>query len=308
MNTDYLKEFVVFAGHLNFTTAAKALRMSQPTLSRHVSELERYYECDLVDRTSSPLRLTHCGRTLLGQAPELIAHEETVDAHMARAKLEPYGNLVIQRYRKSPRVRSVLADLESRLRQTHPGFSISKSLIRLGDTATGALKRGYIDLGITSCTCDTQTVDPPSEKGLSFHEIPNASEKILFVVSSASPLAAHSRLSLEQLRDSCFIFPLNPEFDRCLPDITALFASRGLRLRSKPHELNDVDDLGLITLGPDDVFIIVESAAETPDGFCLNNPGIVIVPCSDDITVTRYAAYRTGDCNPVLSTFLKALE
>lgn len=73
MNADYLKEFVVFAGHMNFTAAAKALSVSQPSLSRHVSELEQRFGCELVDRGAPCLRLTHCGRVLLEQAPELIA-------------------------------------------------------------------------------------------------------------------------------------------------------------------------------------------------------------------------------------------
>lgn len=73
MNADYPKEFVVFAGHMNFTTAAKVLSVSQPSLSRHVSELEQRFGCELVDRGAPCPRLTHCGRVLLEQAPELIA-------------------------------------------------------------------------------------------------------------------------------------------------------------------------------------------------------------------------------------------
>ena len=83
MNTDYLREFVVFAGYMNFTAAAKALNLSQPSLSRHVSELERRYGCELVDRTSPVLRLTHCGRMLLAQAPELLSAEDALNARMA---------------------------------------------------------------------------------------------------------------------------------------------------------------------------------------------------------------------------------
>ena len=55
MNTDYLREFVVFAGHMSFTSAARTLSLSQPTLSRHISELERQYGCKLVDRSSQVL-------------------------------------------------------------------------------------------------------------------------------------------------------------------------------------------------------------------------------------------------------------
>lgn len=309
VNTEHLREFVVFAGHMNFTAAAKALNMSQPSLSRHVSELERRYGCDLVDRTGPVLRLTHCGRVLLAQAPELIAAEDALNAHMAEAAREPYGNLVVERYRKSPRIQSVISDALSALKSEHPGFSFTRRALKPGDSAAPAVLRGDLDVGIVACTTDRSPTCPVGpNQGFGIQELGGPHrERLFFVVSQASPLASRSSLRIADLDGYTFVYPYNPEFSRCLPDVTKLFEDRGLKLRSRPHELDEVEELGLMKIGPADVFIVVESAAASPGTFYLHNPDLVIIPCADDIWVTRYVIYRADDDNPVLTAFLEKL-
>lgn len=309
VNTDYLREFVVFAGYMNFTAAAKALNMSQPSLSRHVSELERRYGCELVDRSTPVLRLTHCGRVLLAQAPELIAAEDALEAHLASARREPYGTIVVERYRKSPLVQEFMSDALNALKSQHPGFSFTRRALKPGDSAPAAVLRGDLDLGIVACTTDREPQCPVGpEQGFGVCELGAPRERLFFVISRTSPLASRPNLRLDELEGFTFVFPYNPEFNRCLPDVTRLFEERGLKLRSRRHELDEVEELGLMKIGPREVFIVVESAAAAPGSFYLRNPELAIIPCSEDIWVTRYAIYREGDTNPVLSAFLTELE
>lgn len=308
MNTDYLREFVVFAGYMNFTAAAKALNLSQLSLSRHVSELERRYGCELVDRTSPVLRLTHCGRMLLAQAPELLSAEDALNARMAEARREPYGSLVVERYRKSPRIQELMSDALNAVKSEHPGFSFARQALKPGDSAAKAVLRGDLDVGITACTTDLEPRCPVGpEQGFDVQELGRCRERLFFVMTRTSPLATRESLRIEDLDGSTFVYPYNPEFDRCLPDVTRLFEERGLKLRSRPHELDEVEELGLMKIGPHDVFIVVESAAASPGSFYLHNPELAIVPCADDVLVTRYAIWRAGDRNPVLAAFVEKL-
>ena len=160
MNTDYLREFVVFAGHMSFTSAARTLSLSQPTLSRHISELERQYGCKLVDRSSQALRLTYCGRVLLQQAPELIALEETIDMRMASARAEPCGNLTIERYRKSPLIQGMMQRAASMVTNTHPGYTIVRRPLRAGETSRDAVARGEIMRVLSRAPLITQHTAP----------------------------------------------------------------------------------------------------------------------------------------------------
>ena len=61
-------------------------------------------------------------------------------------------------------------------------------------------------------------------------------------------------------------------------------------MKSRPHELEGVENLGLMKLGANEVFIVVESAASTPEAYYLQNPNLTLVPCSDPI-ITRDTSY-----------------
>lgn len=309
VNTDYLREFMVFAGYMNFTAAARALNMSQPSLSRHVSELEKRYGCELVDRSSSMLRLTHCGRVLLAQAPELIAAEDALEAHLADARREPYGTLVVERYRKSPLIQGFMSDALNAIKSQHPGFSFTRRALRPGDTTSEAVLRGDLDVGIAACTTDHTPVCPakPAD-GFGVCELNAPRERLYFVTTRTSALADRPSLRLKDLAEFTFVFPYNPEFSRCLPDMTKLFEDRGLKLRSRRHELDEVEELGLMKIGDREVFIVVESAAASPGSFYLHNPELAVIPCDEDIWVTRYAIYRKADENPVLAAFLAEVK
>lgn len=50
MRTEIIREFLVFARHLNFSKAAAELHITQPNLSKHMMELEREVGVELIDR------------------------------------------------------------------------------------------------------------------------------------------------------------------------------------------------------------------------------------------------------------------
>lgn len=71
MQTEYFREFVVFAKHLNFSAASKELAMTQPGLSNHIKALEDELGVALVNRRS-PVRLTEAGRIFLAGIQRLL--------------------------------------------------------------------------------------------------------------------------------------------------------------------------------------------------------------------------------------------
>ncbi len=61
MKIEYLKEFVVLAKYLNFSTAAEHLYITQPVLSRHISSLEEELRVKLFHRNTQKVTLTEAG-------------------------------------------------------------------------------------------------------------------------------------------------------------------------------------------------------------------------------------------------------
>ncbi|MES2976199.1 MAG: LysR family transcriptional regulator [Pseudomonadota bacterium] len=69
-----LRAFVTVGEHQSFAAAAQALHLSQPALSRRISNLEQMLGVRLFDRTTRSVELTVLGRRFLGEVRGLVEH------------------------------------------------------------------------------------------------------------------------------------------------------------------------------------------------------------------------------------------
>lgn len=72
MDLRILRTFQVAARHLNFHQTASALYLSQPTVSKHIQQLEDELGCELFERWGRSLRLTPAGERFLIYATKLL--------------------------------------------------------------------------------------------------------------------------------------------------------------------------------------------------------------------------------------------
>lgn len=72
MDFRQLEAFVNVAKYKNFSKAGKALFLSQPTISLHISNLEKELSVSLFDRTSKEVNLTPAGKEFLNYALDMI--------------------------------------------------------------------------------------------------------------------------------------------------------------------------------------------------------------------------------------------
>ena len=61
MKIHYIREFLLLASNKNFSKTADQLYMSQSTLSRHISSMEKELGVQLIDRSSYTFKLTPAG-------------------------------------------------------------------------------------------------------------------------------------------------------------------------------------------------------------------------------------------------------
>lgn len=71
--------FAAVVNHGGFTKAAAALRLSQPAISKSLTDLERTLGVSLIDRGGRTLRLTDAGRALYARATELFGVERAAE-------------------------------------------------------------------------------------------------------------------------------------------------------------------------------------------------------------------------------------
>ncbi len=70
-----MREFLTLSELKNFNSASERLFLSQPTLSRHIKELEEELGVTLFSRSTRRVELTECGEYFLPFA-KLIVHAE----------------------------------------------------------------------------------------------------------------------------------------------------------------------------------------------------------------------------------------
>src|SRR5215813_9630017 len=82
---------VVEAG--GFSTVARALRITQPTVSKAIAALESRLGAQLLRRTSRNLSLTEAGREYYQSAMRLLGELDAVESRVARGNASPSGLL-----------------------------------------------------------------------------------------------------------------------------------------------------------------------------------------------------------------------
>lgn len=83
MNPALLRAFVAVAEHGGFTSAARAIGVSQPAVSRAVRELERSVGFELLERAPKGIRLTRAGESFLSNARDVIGAMRSAEEAVA---------------------------------------------------------------------------------------------------------------------------------------------------------------------------------------------------------------------------------
>ncbi len=81
MDLRHLETFVKIAELKSFTKAAEEMFLTQPTVSKQIVELEKFFQVKLIDRTKRSVNLTRAGDILLKYARDFVyLKKETLDA------------------------------------------------------------------------------------------------------------------------------------------------------------------------------------------------------------------------------------
>lgn len=90
-----LKQMVALAKHSNFARAAESLHISQPALSRSISNLEQTLGVQLFDRTHGGVVPTAFGRLILERGREIVAKEHELQREIQLMQGIEIGELAI---------------------------------------------------------------------------------------------------------------------------------------------------------------------------------------------------------------------
>lgn len=95
INLHHLRLFTAVVDHGGFTRAAKQLNLSQPAISKSLTELERQLHVRLIDRSGRSVRLTDAGQALHTRARELFGVEKLAERELREIRGLKRGRLRI---------------------------------------------------------------------------------------------------------------------------------------------------------------------------------------------------------------------
>ena len=147
MELRHLRYFLAVAEALNFTKAAKQLRIAQPSLGRQVQDLEDEIGVDLLKRSPRGVTLTAEGKLFLEEARDVLRRaDESVKKVQALARGE-YGELNIA-YAPTPTV-EILPPALAGFQKAHPDVKVLLHDMSTDEIIDG-LRNGGLQLAVTA--------------------------------------------------------------------------------------------------------------------------------------------------------------
>lgn len=196
MKIQYLREFVILAHTLNYSTAARMLGISQPVLSTHVKAMESEMGFELFVRDRRNVSLSEIGKEVL---PGIIETIEKYDSALSAAQrfVSAQSSRLSIGYLYNA-FRDLLPPISRTFSNEHP--SIDYHMRSFGYKGiTDALLLDDIDIAFTI------DVDESLHAFCDFMKL--REDPICCVVRSDDPLAKYDIISIADLKDESFILP-----------------------------------------------------------------------------------------------------
>ncbi len=145
MNIKTLSAFVVLAEELHFGRAAQRCGMSQPAMSRLLSELEADLGVKLLHRTSREVSLTYAGKGFLDSAKKAIAYADMAVRAARAGAVDGIDALTVGMVIGT--AQPLVGELLAKFKQAHPETRVA--LRQIDERSLGsALTDGEIDVAI----------------------------------------------------------------------------------------------------------------------------------------------------------------
>ena len=215
INLHHLRLFTAVVQNGGFTRAAEKLNLSQPAISKSLSELERQLNLVLLERTGRAVRLTDAGRTLYARASELFGVERAAEQELRELRGLKRGTL---RIAASTTIATyMLPPYLGRFHTRHPRVRIQ---------TTSANTRSVLRMLLES-RVDVALVEGPVS-GQRVTVVPWKDDELIVIAPPSHPLTRSQRTTVAMLADEAFLVREPGSGTRAVTE--RALASHGVRL------------------------------------------------------------------------------
>lgn len=193
MNFAQLKAFQAVANHGSITRAAQLLHVSQPSVSKHLKNLEQDYGVKLVERSAGAAELTDAGSSLLRHVNAIFVHLDEATKELKSPKTSAKSDIlkVAGSYAASA---LLLPSLLVNFKNKHRDASI---ILRTGTTRE--VKSMLLNSTVEIALLNELPVNPE------FVSEPFRKEKLVVFAAPNHPLARKKKLKLSDLRQAALV-------------------------------------------------------------------------------------------------------
>ena len=195
METRVLRYFLAVAREENISRAAEVLHITQPTLSRQLSQMEEELGVILFERGTRRIRLTDAGVLLRRRAEEIIGLIDKTEKELAEQEALIDGRVTIGC--GETRSVNVLADLIETFSQKYP--NVTFDLV----TGTADVLKEQMDRGLMDVALLLEPVDVGKYEFVRLKE----GERQQVLMRPDDPLAQKEVVHPEDLKDLPLILP-----------------------------------------------------------------------------------------------------
>jgi len=192
MTLRQLRTFKAVADHSSFSLAAHELRLSQPSVSYQVKELEEALGVPLLDRLGKRVRLTEGGTVLYEYARKMLGVLDEAAQAFEELRGIKRGSLRVGASTTAG-IYLMPAALGA-FKKEHPGLVIA---LEIGTRARvqEQVLNGELDLAVVG----------PASKDPDLTVLPFMHDELVMVAPAGHRLAGHAKLSLKDLQEEPFV-------------------------------------------------------------------------------------------------------
>lgn len=300
MDTNILQEFIELAKRLNFTETARVLNMSQPTLSKHISSLEKELRVPLFDRTGAALRLTGAGAELLPYAYKVMAAQSELYAKVKTLKATPPPRLTVGGFVNEEIVTEMLGRIISSLGERYgTNFIEVKQLHH--KLPKELLEKGDINL-VFDYAAAYELDEHDGIESVMLGRLP-----WIALMSKNHPLAQRNALSIDDLKGETLIKIEGTHVSEAWRYIEAACRRHGFEPLYRRHYGMRLTDLVTASANLENDILILGVNF-------VNRIGVGITPfctrvpfADDDAAFPLSALFRADDDNPILAEAIETM-
>lgn len=299
MNIQTLQEFITLSKHLKVSSAAAELFISAPTLSQHITALEKELDLTLFDRKGG-LSLTRGGEEALDIAQHILMEYNLLME--LSAQKEKRGRIRIPNYATGL---GELMQAKPIFLQKHPEYSLSidTNELQMEDPFT-ILKEDRSDVSIVYLYRDSEKTVAnyaPNDATFSYFYLRSFSEK--YFSAPDHPLASKDVLSLEDFDGVTLLTTLCP-LTTFLFDSCEVFKRNDIKVNYLTRRLGRHDDIFSEDLGD----YVVGRWAEVGISSAYDSVPLHSYTIDFDMTIDAYLVFIPEKLTALQKAFLETVK